>query len=296
MEFGRSIKIYLSDGSPSGLRHVEIANWSGQAIACSRSRFSELQKWEEAKRPGVYFLLEKHSTDDRNMVYIGESENAYNRICEHDRSKDFWSEVIIFTSKDENLTKSHVKYLESRLIRLTDEADRYNLENKKDSFISKLPRADIAAMEEYIHNCKLLLGVLGHRLLEPLNSTVESSDKEEIDENTIVGRRFEFSVNGVKAYGKLSDEGFLLLKGSHMSIKTRDSLPVIIKKYRDKLISENTLIEKDDCLVLEKDIIMSSASYAAALVAGTARSGPQSWKDENGRTMKSIEEELIKGD
>lgn len=66
--FGRSIRIYLSDGSPSGLRHVEIVNWSGQAIACPRSRFSELKEWSESQRPGVYFLLEKHATDDRNTV------------------------------------------------------------------------------------------------------------------------------------------------------------------------------------------------------------------------------------
>ena len=111
--FGKSIRIYLSDGSPSGLRHVEIANWSGQAIACPRSRFSELKKWSESQRPGVYFLLEKHSTDDKNAVYIGESENVFKRLTDHDRKKDFWNEVILFTSKDENLTKSHIKYLES---------------------------------------------------------------------------------------------------------------------------------------------------------------------------------------
>ncbi|MCT4600607.1 MAG: hypothetical protein N4A32_06900 [Marinifilaceae bacterium] len=72
MEYGRSIKIFLSDGSPTGLRHIEIANWSGQAIACPRSRFNDLQKWEEAKRPGVYLLFEKHSTDDK-ILYILES-------------------------------------------------------------------------------------------------------------------------------------------------------------------------------------------------------------------------------
>ena len=84
--FGRSIRIYLSDGSPSGLRHVEIANWSGQAIACPRSRFSELKNWEESQRPGVYFLLEKHATDGKNTVYVGESENVFRRLTEHDRN------------------------------------------------------------------------------------------------------------------------------------------------------------------------------------------------------------------
>ena len=158
MSFGRSIRIYLPDGSASGLRHVEIANWSGQAIACPRSRFSELASWEEAQRPGVYFLLEQHSTDDRNTVYIGESENVFRRLNEHDRKKEFWNEVIIFTSKDENLTKAHIKYLEARLVTLTNIADRYSLENGNTPPQSSLPRADKDAMEEFIYNSKMILG------------------------------------------------------------------------------------------------------------------------------------------
>jgi len=68
MAFGRKVTIFLSDGAPSGIRHVEIANWSGQAIACPRSRLNELRNLVEAQRPGVYFLLEKQTaeTGDRN--------------------------------------------------------------------------------------------------------------------------------------------------------------------------------------------------------------------------------------
>ncbi|MGQ1910056.1 GIY-YIG nuclease family protein [Marinifilum sp. RC60d5] len=287
--FGRSIKIYLSDGSPSGLRHVEIANWSGQAIACPRSRFSELKNWEESQRPGVYFLLEKHSTDEKNTVYIGESENVFKRLTEHDRKKDFWNEVIIFTSKDENLTKSHVKYLESRLTTLTQIADRYNLENGNQPTESTLPRADKDAMEEYIHNCRILLGTLGHRLLEPLNSSIT-----EPDNNLLGGHDLSFNVNGLIAHGKQSDEGFLLIKDSEISLETTTSIPGKINLLRNKLIEEKTLIKRDNRLILMKDLVLSSSSYAAALVAGTSRSGPQSWKDSNGKTLKAIEENLIK--
>lgn len=293
MKFGRSIKIFLSDGSPSGLRHLEIANWSGQAIACPRSRFSDLQKWEEAKRPGVYFLFEKHSTDDKNTVYIGESENVYNRICNHDKNKDFWNEVIIFTSKDENLTKSHVKYLESRLTFITKEVDRYNLENGNTPTQSSLPRADVSAMEEYIENCRLLLGTLGHKLLEPINSVTIQLDGSITDDSTIVGRLLKFTVNGICALGRLTDEGFVLLKDSQVSKNTTKSIAPRIKSLRERLVSENALHDGGKYYVLVKDIIISSASYAASFVAGTARSGPQSWKDEKGMTMKDIEETLL---
>ena len=90
---GRSIRIYLADGTPSGIRHVEITNWSGQAILCPRSRFSELSQWDEAKRPGVYFLLERSLNDSEYRVYIGESENVLLRIGDHYQNKDFWNEL-----------------------------------------------------------------------------------------------------------------------------------------------------------------------------------------------------------
>jgi hypothetical protein len=290
--FGKSIRIYLSDGSPSGLRHVEIANWSGQAIACPRSRFSELKKWSESQRPGVYFLLEKHSTDDKNAVYIGESENVFKRLTDHDRKKDFWNEVILFTSKDENLTKSHIKYLESRLTKITIESDRYSAENSNNPTESTLPRADKDAMEEFIHNAKMILGTLGHKLLEPINS----SSSEEIipDSDSLIGHRLYFKVNGHSAEGKQSDEGFLLIKGSEISLQTTASIPGKIKLMRQKLIENKILIEQSDKLVLMKDIVLSSSSYAGALVAGTSRSGPQSWKNSKGITLKNLEESLIK--
>lgn len=290
--FGRSIKIYLSDGSPSGLRHVEIANWSGQALACPRSRFSELKNWDESQRPGVYFLLEKHSTDEKNTVYIGESENVFKRLTEHDRKKDFWNEVIIFTSKDENLTKSHVKYLESRLTDLTIKADRYTIENGNKPTESSLPRADKDAMEEFIHNSRIVLGTLGHRLLDLINSP--ELERGEVESNTLIGRVLYFSVNGFVAQGKQSDEGFILLKNSEISLQTTASVPGKISQLRDKFIAENILRERNNKLILTKDIVLSSSSYAAALVAGTSRSGPQSWKDIKGKTLKYLEENLIK--
>jgi len=287
--FGKSIKIYLSDGSPTGLRHVEIANWSGQAMACPRSRFSELKNWKESQRPGVYFLIEKQTTDEVNSVYIGESENVFKRLSDHDRKKDFWNEVIIFTSKDENLTKSHVKYLESRLSFLTIEADRYKLENGNKPTQSTLPRSDKDAMEEFIHNTQMIHGTLGHKLLVPLKSI-----KEKTNSQSLVDSELFFNVNGLNSIGMQTDEGFLISKGSEISKSTTASIPDKIKILRDKLIVENILIENEDFYKLSKDIVVSSSSYAAALVAGTMRSGPQSWKNSNEKNLKDIEESLIK--
>lgn len=289
--FGKSIKIYLSDGSPSGLRHVEIANWSGQAIACPRRRLSELKNWNEAKCPGVYFLLEKHSTDGRNSVYIGESENVYKRLSEHDRNKDFWNEVIIFSSKDENLTKSHVKFLESRLTEMAKIADIYSIENSNNPTLSTLPRSDKDAMEEFIHNTKIVLGTLGHKFLNPLE--IKEPKETETNINSSVNELLFFKVRGLIAKGKVSDDGFILIRGSEISKKTTTSLTEKIKLFREKLITDEILIVDDNKFILTKEIVLSSSSFAAAFVAGTARSGPEGWKNSNGTSLKALEEKLI---
>lgn len=288
MNFGRSIRIYLADGTPSGIRHVEIANWSGQAIACPRSRFAELSKWGEANRPGVYFLFEKQNADSGNRVYIGESENVIKRLSDHDRNKDFWNEVIIFTSKDENLTKSHVKYLESRLVSIGIEAERYQMENSNTPTESNLPRADKDAMEEFIHNLKIIIGTLGHKLLEPLKAApVEQNTK------STVGIPLSFTLKELKAFGQMTDDGFLLQAGSDVSSSTSPSMPGNSKSIRDSWISGGLLKLEGKNYKLIKDMLVSSSSYAAVIVAGTSRSGPQSWQDNAGRTLKVIEEQML---
>lgn len=292
MAFGRKVTIYLSDGVPSGIRHVEIANWSGQAIACPRSRLNELKDWSEAQRPGVYFLLEKQTAETGDRAYIGESENVVKRISQQDKNQDFWNEVIIFTSKDENLTKGHIKYLESRLTSISIEADRYKIENGNTPTESMLPRADKDAMEEFIHNLRIVLGTLGHRVLDPVKLVKQPSP--EVDSKPNLSQFiFNFSIRGLHATGQQTDDGFVLFKGSAVSGKTSKSMPGKTLAIREKWINEGTLQPEGENYRLTKDSILSSSSYAAVIVAGTSRSGPQSWIDEKGRSLKAVEEILL---
>lgn len=290
-KFGRSIKIFLADGSPTGLRHVEIANWSGQALACPRSRFSELNDWTESKRPGVYFLFEKTSLDENNLAYIGESEDVFKRLADHDRKKEFWNEVIIFTSKDENLTKGHIKYLEARLVEISKRAERYKLENNNNPTKSSLPRADAAAMEEFIDNIRIILGSLGHRILESIVTTVNKSHSSE---DSLVDYEFNFRINKLEATGKVTDDGFLLCKGSQLTKTSSTSMPGRSAEIKEQMIQDGVLEDNGSYYLLLKDKLMSSSSYAASLISGNSRSGPQSWKTISGETLKIIEEKLLK--
>lgn len=290
MAFGRKLTIYLSDGSPLGIRHVEIANWTGQAIASPRARLGELSKWEETKKPGVYFLFENHSTEIGNKVYIGESENVIKRVTEHDRGKDFWNEVVIFSSKDENLTKAHVKYLESKLLTLAIQAGRCIPENSNSPIESSLPRSDRDWLDEFIHNLKIILGTLGHKILENITPTEPINNTD----NSLLGIELTFIIKNIIAKGQPADEGFILLKNSQASLEESSSLLKKCKEIRDTWIENKTLIIEGNHYLFTKDAIVSSSSYAAAIIAGTSRSGPLSWLDSSGKSLKSIEEQILK--
>ncbi|MEZ9202831.1 GIY-YIG nuclease family protein [Vibrio splendidus] len=290
-QFGRSIRIFLADGSPTGLRHVEIANWSGQALACPRSRFSELNDWHESKRPGVYFLFE-NAAGDENSVYVGESENVFKRLADHDRQKDFWNEVVIFTSKDENLTKGHIKYLEARLVSVARQAERYEIQNANAPTQSTLPRADEAAMEEFIDNVRIVLGSLGHRVLEMISPATQSNDEVKKDDS-IGDYPLFFKTNGLTAKGRVVDDGFLLLSGSQLSNRSSKSLSEKNIAIKNQMLDDGVLQDESGHLLLVKDKLLRSSSSAADLVAGNSRSGPQSWKTEGNELLKSLEERLL---
>lgn len=294
MTIGKSIRVYLADATVTGIRYAELVNWTGHAIACPRSRLSELPKWPEAKKPGVYFLFESRYSDSKPTAYIGESENVSERLTTHDRNKEFWNEAIIFTSKDENLTKAHIKYLESTLVTQSKQADRYLLENGNNPTESSLPRADRDAMEEFVENVRMVLGILGYSILEPILKAKASSTVNtpivNADLNNNPLSNLTFTVNNLSAQGAATDEGFVLKKGSQLSKTHTDSMPGKLLGIKARLLEEGALKDIGEILIAEEDILFSSPSYAAAIVAGTSRSGPQSWKAENGRTMKQLED------
>lgn len=295
MPVGKSIRIYLADATATGIRYAELVNWTGHAIACPRSRLSELKNWPEAAKPGVYFLFEGRFGSSKPAAYIGESENVAKRLIDHDKKKDFWSEVVIFTSKDENLTKAHIKHLESALVDLSKKADRYELENGNSPTESLLPRADRDAMEEFVVNIRMVLGTLGYSILEPLLSSnaSDAGSEESISNENSLSNLF-FNVHCLSAQGAVTDEGFVLKKGSQLAKSSSDSMPGKLSIIKAKMLVDGLLQDTDECLVASEDILFNSSSYAAAMVAGTSRSGPQSWKTAKGKTIKQVENDKLK--
>jgi hypothetical protein len=243
MTYGKTIRIYLADGTPSGIRHAELVNWSGQAIVCPRGRVGELGTWAECQRPGVYVLVGDDGSSSKELAYIGEAENVFTRLQGHLKTKEFWTRVVFFTSKDENLTKAHAKYLEARLIELALEANRSLLENGNSPQRPALPRSERDAMEEFLEPIRTLLGALGFPLLQPIATRASNpSERPGALENTRL--IFKPAKRNINAEGASTDDGFVVYAGAVGDREVRSHLGKGYRTTREALIVEGAIVEE----------------------------------------------------
>ncbi len=279
-----TVRIFLTKGSPTFVRTAEISNWTGKAVAGPRSQIDEMLKREEGSKPGVYFLTGINPETGRDRVYIGEAEIIRNRIKGH-LDRDFWKTLVFFVSKDENLTKAHIKYLEGRLIETAREVGRFELENSQGSG-SHLPESDAVDMDIFLYRMEQLLPILGQEFLKPLVKKEAKSKK--------AGLLF-CEIKGLKATGRQTDDGFVVLKDSEAVLEERPST----QKYkyaanlRAGLVADNTIEEKKDRLTFLADHEFSSPSAAAAVIHGGQANGLTAWKDSKGVSLKEKEAKEI---
>ncbi len=294
MSHGKQIRLFLTDGSASGIRYAELMNWTGQAFACPKVHFSGLQKWPETQRSGVYVLIGVNKDGD-DAVYIGESENVAKRLLQH-VSKSTLDDIVsafLFTSKDDNLTKGHITFLEQRLIKRAEEAKQYPVECGREPSEKLLSKPEVATMEEFLENLYLVSAALGFSLFEippsapPMHVAQPQDNQEEANPN-----QFSFVMDsGLKAQGFQSDEGFVVTNGSEAVMEDAESLQAGYKALKDSLKKNGVLLEDNGKHKFTQDYTFKSASAAVSVVAGSQRSGPKSWKNAANKTLGEVEAE-----
>ncbi|MRV75472.1 DUF4357 domain-containing protein [Duganella sp. FT92W] len=293
---GKSIRIYLPNETVAGIRHAEIANWTGQALACPRALFSELREWPEVQRPGVYILFGVNDETGAEIAYIGEAEVLADRLQSHMSGKEFWSELVSFSSKDENLTKAHVRYLEARLMSLAGEANRYRLENSIAPALPSLPRADRDAMEEFLGFAKTLLGVLGYRLLDPLvvrenpmNAQIAAMVQKfptPASKVLVPSAVFHLRISGLHARAVWTEEGMVVFEGSDAALTPASSLTGGAATLRQALVESGVLANSNEKMIFKRDHMFKTPSQAAGIVTGYSINGRDNWKLDDGTTFK----------
>lgn len=294
MVLGRSVRLYLVDGSPTGILTAEIMNWTGHALVAPRSRLGDALTRDEPTRTGVYFLVgDDPGQPTKARVYVGEGDSVVDRIKSHskDPSKDFWSRVCIVTSKDANLTKAHVRYLEHRFVELTKTADRANIANGNEPSRKALPESDIADMEFFISQVEVILPVVGFDFLRPKGKIPASTKPVEGAQGPTPSQVELVLTSGKHGYEARAievDGEITVLKGSMATTKT-DFSTNGYAPLREQLIGDGRLATSVDPSFLEftEDVTFASASAAAAVIKNRNTNGRTSWRlVSTGQTLK----------
>lgn len=278
-----SLRIFVADGDPDGLRLVERSNWVGKAIVFPRALLPKIKQREELGQTGVYLLLGPREDGDGEMLYIGEGDPIRPRLESHYVQKDFWNRAVCFVAGPGQLNKAHVQFLESNLIRLARAAKRLPLDNANQPAEPSLSEADCADMQVFLENMLGMLPVLGIHAFE------QSAPMAAVAAETLLTCRGK----GITASGYEATQGFVVKSGSQAVGESVPSLQQHVRgmfDLREELIGNGVLRREGDHFLFTQDYVFSSPSTAAAVVLGRSANGRIEWKDPNGCTLKALQE------
>ena len=297
---GFSVRIFIPTGEPEGLRVIEKSNWTGQGLFFPRTRYSEASRREELKRTGVYLLWDIGESG-QSRAYVGEGDSLRPRLDRHQKKKDFWTHAVAFTSKDENLNKAHVQYLESRLIQLAGEAKRCELDNENVPNPPSLSEPDKADAELFLADMLLCLPVLGVSFFkktgEPASADQGPSPlaKESVPSSS--GNRESTALflraKGIEAEGYEDAGGFVVRSGSQAVKDEAPGIRASRSDLRKKLVDQGVLEDRGSAFAFAQDWEFNSPSMAAGVLLGMSRNGRTAWQDRNGRSLKEIQEAAL---
>ena len=293
---GKNIQLFLMDGEAGGRIKCTLANWTGIAYRIPRTELDKCKERDDLKQSGVYFLFGTSDETGKGIVYIGQAgarkngEGILNRLQEHKRNpeKDYWTEAIVFTTSNNSFGPTEISYLENRFCNLAIVANRYEVKNGNDPTPGNITEEKESEMEEFIDYAKVIMGTLGHRLFEPITKPVvphqDESTVEPDQTSKLYLKRSIKNVGTVEAIGSQTAEGFVVLQGSCISPVDDDTIPAVIKERRQKA-------RVDGNHILQEDLLLTSPSYAAMFVIGKSANGLTSWKNADGKSLKSLEAE-----
>jgi hypothetical protein len=289
---GKKLTVYMIDGTAYGPRLSEIGNWVGKSIYSPRAAINKIMNRAEFDNPGIY-CLKGDPTDKAfdERIYIGEAENIKSRLKQHlsDPKKDF-KELIFFVSKDELLTKTQIRYLESRLVQLALEAKTAQIDNGNVPSLPTLHEADISDMEYFLEQIKLILPVMGFKFL--ISSTVIPKELKESETESEIHETYFIKTKTFEATMTETDQGYIVAKGSEAKKTLSNSCTETYRNMRRKLLETKVMIENGDKLIFAEDAIFSSPSAASNMILGRNSNGFTEWVNEKGTTFKEIQEKL----
>ena len=298
MARGKSINLFLMDGDANGMIKCTLANWIGVAYRIPRTSLDKCKTRTDLKQTGVYFLFGVSDTTGKPVVYVGQAgnrkngEGILNRLLEHKRNpkEDYWTEAVVFTTSNNSFGPTEISYLENRFCNLAVAAKRYEVKNGNDPSLGNITEEKESELEDFIEYAELIMGTLGHKVFIPYTSPavtdVPAPDTgaalDDDEPEMYLSRTIKKSSITVKATGRQTSEGFVVLKGSIISPDDDNTIPPGVKK-----LCQASQIDSDH--VLQEDVLLGSPSSAAMFVIGKSSNGWTAWKTSDGKTLHDLE-------
>jgi hypothetical protein len=272
-----SIRIFVPDGDPDGLRLVEKSNWSGVGVVFNRTNYKQVLTRPEFSRTGVYVLV--GSSDDSALptIYVGEGDPVKDRLNQHYSKKDFWDWAVFFVTKDGSLNKAHVQRMEWRLLELAKAAKQCKLENGNMPYAPTLSEADVADVDSFVLDMLSIFPLLGLGVFEKTEAKRKPQEMLFLESKGITARGYEDA------------KGFVVCKGSQVAREEVPSIHQYMSALRKDLLEQGVINLDGQHYVLAQDHVFQSPSTAAGVIAGRTANGRVEWKTKDGRTLKQLQ-------
>lgn len=272
-----SIRIFVPNGDPDGLRIVEKSNWSGVGVVFNRTSFKQALERSEIDRTGVYVLVGRSDSSVLPTVYVGEGDPVRDRLKSHYSKKDFWDWAVFFATKDGSLNKAHVQRMEWRLIELAKSAKQCRLDNLNTPTPPTLSEADTADVDSFLLDILSVFPLLGLGVFE----------RAEKQANPLALLYLE--AKGVKAIGYEDAKGFVVREGSELVTTETPTIHEYMSTLRKDLLEQGVIVPGKNCYRFTQDHVFSSPSTAAGVILGRSSNGRIEWKSKDGRSLKELQ-------
>lgn len=266
----RLIQTFLPDGTLEGARIIELSDSTIKAYVIPRLQLSSVKNREELLHPSLYFLV----SGSESIGYIGESENFFHRIKNHDQNKQFWDVAIAIVSTTNSLEKSDVKYLESLAVERA-KAGSMQIENKTVPTRNNIHEFKLHTLQKILDDTQLILTSLGYDILS-------SPQKQE--------ETWYCTFKHTNAKAQFRGDKFVLLAGSIIDKSYARSWG---EGWPKSLIERDEILtkfgsDKDTVVELTENIAFRSPNHAGGFVTGASVNAWLTWKDQEGHTMDEV--------
>ena len=286
---------FPGSSNPRGIRLISIPSSSFMAYVIPRKLTKDVQQINGIDNPGIYFLMTQRA--DGFYIYAGQARNGIKRLNNHNVSKEFWDNAIMFLGPNDVFTLDVISGLEKLAIEHLNDNNSCYLENRVVPAFQIPENMRNIISELYSQISFILSYVTGKELLYAHTSYVPESvnikennnaekekpiDSSEQKTGSIISKpdpaNYEYVINTHErnGYMKISLSSYVVIAGSVVNMESPIASDYMNKK-RNAQMKRGNIVNCEGKFYLIKDMAFSSPGEAASFVLGGQQNGQISW-------------------